>query len=412
MGQNSRKESETVRQFVQSFYDWYTPLAFGWHPFGSHQAGSASDKALQTRPFYLTRHLLRVLKEDSAAQAKVKGYIVGLDFDPFMNSQDPDQYYKVGTVKQKGRSFWVDVHAVTDGKADKGVIVVAEVVKLHGKYRFANFYYPSGSEDLLSILKLLKRDREPARKHRRSINQESMAPRVSLISENPTGRQTSEHCLLRGAPVINHYKAPVSWRCEVTITCNSESAGPYAATHLDRMRIQFDNGHRVSIATPNEFWAETCRDLRDRSQILFWDVHGHHILVWFCSRDESGLEFRQPLLYEISKGRVRMISQPISETYFALEGGCGLRNRQLLIWSAKAYDRIPYMGRHRFTLRTFDFLHRRLRCVSLRTTRNAYLPIDEDDNLVKREDPLSEFGLRWFWWSARTFDGQIHKGML
>jgi hypothetical protein len=40
--------------------------------------------------------LLAALKEDVAAQAAAKGEIVGLDFDPFLNTQDPAESYEVG----------------------------------------------------------------------------------------------------------------------------------------------------------------------------------------------------------------------------------------------------------------------------------------------------------------------------
>src|ERR1051325_600832 len=78
-----------VQDFVQEFYSWYVPVA------AKSRSGRASDLALSSLASAFESSLVRQLKEDSDAQAKVSGDIVGLDFDPFLAAQDPCQRYEV-----------------------------------------------------------------------------------------------------------------------------------------------------------------------------------------------------------------------------------------------------------------------------------------------------------------------------
>src|SRR5207253_10846874 len=83
---------------VQGFYDWYAPKAV------STTVGFACDLAIAYRSSDFSPQLVQELREDSAAQANVEGVIAGLDFDPFLDSQDPGERYEVGTIAQKGSS--------------------------------------------------------------------------------------------------------------------------------------------------------------------------------------------------------------------------------------------------------------------------------------------------------------------
>ena len=151
VAQRTPSEGDKVRQFVQAFYNWYTPLAV--------KDPDSVDIVLRTKSAYLTRRLAVALTKDSAAQAKTPGYIVGLDFDPFMNSQDPDESYKVGLVKRMGYTYRVSIHRKINRRILPAVIVIAEVLRIRGRYRFANFFYPEGGRNLLAILKRLAADR-------------------------------------------------------------------------------------------------------------------------------------------------------------------------------------------------------------------------------------------------------------
>ena len=141
------------RDFVQKFYDAYVPGAL------AERTTPASDFAIEHMSASFDGDLLAALKEDSAAQAKSTDGIVGLDFDPFLNSQDPAERYEVGSVKKEGTSYLVEVYAVMSGKRSADPAVIAELAYENGRWLFMNFRYP-GNDDLLTVLKVLKADRD------------------------------------------------------------------------------------------------------------------------------------------------------------------------------------------------------------------------------------------------------------
>jgi len=147
--------SESVRKFVQDFYDWYTPGAV--KAVDEHKEFNWKTRASDFDPA-----LLRALKEDEDAQAKAKE-IVGIDFDPFLASQDPCAPYKARNVVQKGDRFLVGVDIACDNVTAENPAVTVELVMRNGHWIFVNFHYPdpkpSGS-DLLSILKGNQRGRQ------------------------------------------------------------------------------------------------------------------------------------------------------------------------------------------------------------------------------------------------------------
>lgn len=152
---NTRLNSDSAKKFVQSFYDWYVPKAL------SSKSEPASDTALKVKGNCFSLELRQKLREDSEAQAKVEGEIVGLDFDPFLNAQDPGMHYSVGKVLPKGESYLVEVHRVVSGKLEEKLTATAEVAGKNGQWYFVNFIYPNG-HNLLGVLKALKDEREKA----------------------------------------------------------------------------------------------------------------------------------------------------------------------------------------------------------------------------------------------------------
>ena len=145
--------SDSVRKFVQGFYDWYVPLAL------TSGSGPAWNMALKVKGNCFSPELGRKLREDSDAQAKAEGEIVGLDFDPFLNSQDPGRHYRVDKVVPKGGSYFVEIHRVSAGKSEEKITATAEVMGKNGQWYFVNFLYPNGP-NLLGVLKALKDDRD------------------------------------------------------------------------------------------------------------------------------------------------------------------------------------------------------------------------------------------------------------
>jgi len=152
---NTQDMRKSCRDFVQGFYDWYVPKTLKDNP------GNTSDLALKYKSHAFSPELLRQLKEDSAAQAKVPGEIVGLDSDPYLNSQDPGERYVAGKITTKGDRCWVEVYGIWSGKKSEKPNVVPELMLKDVHWVFVNFHYPEFG-DLLSILKNL---REGRRKH-------------------------------------------------------------------------------------------------------------------------------------------------------------------------------------------------------------------------------------------------------
>lgn len=144
---------QSCRDFVQGFYTWYTRHEVHW-----------SDSIKQRRSAF-DPELFRLLKEDAEAQDKVTGEIVGLSFDPILASQDPANRYVVGAITRKGDSYWAEVYSIRSGKKNKKPDVVAEAKLKNGRWVFVNFHYDNDprypeNENLLSVLKLLRADRE------------------------------------------------------------------------------------------------------------------------------------------------------------------------------------------------------------------------------------------------------------
>jgi hypothetical protein len=154
-----KAESSACRKFVQEFYDWYLPLA---HKSARQPAWYL---ALQRKPETFSPDLLKALKIDSEASARAKGELVGLDFDPFVGSQDPADHYQARGVSWQGDRCSVEVWPAspTDAAAKPAKPdAVAEVVLAGGHWEFQNFRYPESGSNLVSVLAELKAER---RKH-------------------------------------------------------------------------------------------------------------------------------------------------------------------------------------------------------------------------------------------------------
>lgn len=94
-----KSEEQSCRAFVQRFYDWY------WNQFAAKANDLSFDQhklhwyydAVKLKPAVLNPELIGLIEKDQATQ-KASGDIANLDFDPFLNSQDPQGRYEVGRV--------------------------------------------------------------------------------------------------------------------------------------------------------------------------------------------------------------------------------------------------------------------------------------------------------------------------
>lgn len=148
------RTAEAVKDFAQGFYSWYVPEAL------KTEETPAWSVALKYKRSAFSPALFRALKEDSDAQAKASGEIVGLDFDPFLNTQDPCDRYEVGAVTSQKAGYRVDIYGVCSGKRNEKPDVVAELARRDGSWAFTNFLYPAIHRDLLSTLRSLQEERQ------------------------------------------------------------------------------------------------------------------------------------------------------------------------------------------------------------------------------------------------------------
>ena len=154
---NSSDVRKSLHEFVQDFYDWYVPKALSDHAF------PAWNFALKYRKPAFSPELFRALKEDSDAQAKAND-LVGLDFDPFLNSQDPCEHYEAGGSNQVGNEYRVKIYPSCSGQKSNVPTVIAELARNDRQWIFVDFLYPDRiSNDLLSDLKGLRDDRAMSR---------------------------------------------------------------------------------------------------------------------------------------------------------------------------------------------------------------------------------------------------------
>jgi hypothetical protein len=157
-GQEARASDaqQSPQRYVQRFLDWYVPVA------RKSNRGPAWALALKHDSSDFSPDIARALEADFRAQAKVKDEVVGLDGDPFLDSQDLCERYEAGGVVRSGSIVRVDVRGVCAGKRSAQPDVVAELVERNGAWVFVNFLYPDEHTDLLAVLRKLAEDRHPA----------------------------------------------------------------------------------------------------------------------------------------------------------------------------------------------------------------------------------------------------------
>jgi hypothetical protein len=145
----------SARTFVQGFYDWYVGKVLVASKKGS---GYGFIDAVRQRPAAFSPELKRLLEEDVAAASKCKDDVVGLDWDPFLETQELPGSYAVGKVEKTAQGFRVSVD-VRDAKA-RGAhnpVAQADVAFVGGHWQFADFVQepndPKTRQGLIALLK-------------------------------------------------------------------------------------------------------------------------------------------------------------------------------------------------------------------------------------------------------------------
>jgi len=148
---------QSAHDFVQGFYDWYAAEV------KKNNGNWAVDSALKNKRWPLSETIVSALTADREAQDKVPDYIVGIDFDPFLDAQDDCTPYAAGKVTETKGRYQVEVfdsRITCHDPYPELPSVIAVVEKRKGAWIFVNFIYPEAKTDLLSNLQALKEDRE------------------------------------------------------------------------------------------------------------------------------------------------------------------------------------------------------------------------------------------------------------
>ncbi len=103
---------QSARLFVQRFYDWYLQRVLA-----ASEQQQKSPKAkdfgfidgVRQRPTWFSAELRRLLEEDMVAARRCSSEQVGIDWDPFLETQDPSPAYTASKVERTPQGFRVSV---------------------------------------------------------------------------------------------------------------------------------------------------------------------------------------------------------------------------------------------------------------------------------------------------------------
>jgi hypothetical protein len=159
-----RRSEQSCRNFVQEFYNWYVAQEIAHEK--SRTAGPPSNEVLRFRPQVLSPELAQALQEETTAQARATDARSVLDFDPFLNSQDPSPKFVVASVALKDGRCRAVVNGIAQGKKQERVM--PELILAGESWVFVNFHYGrsqvSPDENLVTTLKQLRDRRNKQRK--------------------------------------------------------------------------------------------------------------------------------------------------------------------------------------------------------------------------------------------------------
>lgn len=143
-------DSSSAKIFVQDFYNMYAQTVFG-------SEISVAEFANKKKPNLFSNAIKDGLQADEAAQAKYPDYIMGLEFDPFLNAQDTCEPYKTGKVTVVGKIYRVEVYGNGSCEHREEPDVIAAIEKQKDSWIFVDFIYP-GRGDLFSALEAAKKE--------------------------------------------------------------------------------------------------------------------------------------------------------------------------------------------------------------------------------------------------------------
>ena len=137
--------SDSPREFVNQFYNWYAPRAL------TEDTPAGWLYVLKWIRLDLSPQLAKLIEKDAAIQSPCTK-VVGLDFDPILFTQKPDEKYQSGEITQQTGHYFANIYRISSGEKSKNPDVIAEFVRQGDHWVFLNFHYPSEKTDLLSLL--------------------------------------------------------------------------------------------------------------------------------------------------------------------------------------------------------------------------------------------------------------------
>ena len=144
-GQKNAGKAAGASATVKAFYDFHFRHNFDF-----------SVPGLKLRHKWLDESLYTLLLEDRRKAAAAKDEVVGLDGDPFTNSQEPPNSFQVGESKQDDKSasvtvefFWKDKGKILDQRK-----VDVKLAKVANVWKITNIISGDSADD--DLVKLLK----------------------------------------------------------------------------------------------------------------------------------------------------------------------------------------------------------------------------------------------------------------
>ena len=149
-GAKLAQSENDVRTYVDRFYTWYAPIS---EKRGNHDALLL---ALREKSVSFDGKLSKLLSDDVAAQQKAVGEIVGLDFDPFLYSQDSSGIYRAGRINWQQDRFLISIDHCNSVNKCRPTGVRALVGRMNSRFVFENFLYPEGRNLIETLIELRK----------------------------------------------------------------------------------------------------------------------------------------------------------------------------------------------------------------------------------------------------------------
>jgi hypothetical protein len=184
-------EATAARRFVQAFYDWYVPAVTKADAAATNKSEGAEDTEMALlnkaeMKAAIAPELLSALREDREAQLKeASGFIVSIDFDPFLASQDRLGQYVVASVREDGGRYLVGVTPASWHQAEP--LLFVDVERHNGALSIVNFYYlGEHPTDLVTVLRRLRDARKTGRQSRRH---DVIAPPNMALHLSAAGRR-------------------------------------------------------------------------------------------------------------------------------------------------------------------------------------------------------------------------------